>query len=465
MEHLPIWLSVKGRSVLVVGGTPAADAKARLALKAGAEVTVVAPAVCGDIAAKAAAGEVGLVRRGFARDDVDGRAVVYAATGVAEVDERVARTARARNVPVNVVDRPDHSTFVTPAIVDRDPVVVGISSGGAAPVLARRLRARIEALLPAGLGRLARFAGQFRGAVKATRGDPVTRRRFWEEFFDGPVAEAVLAGDEARARERMLTVVNDIRTPRRHEGAIHIVGAGPGDSDLLTLRAHRLLRSADVIVYDRLVGPEVLEHARRDAERIYVGKAIGGGGAAQDRINALMVAHARAGRRVVRLKGGDPYVFGRGAEEVDALRCAGIEAGVVPGITAATGCAASAGIPLTHRDHASAVTLVTGRGVNGEPDVNWAALAAARHTLVVYMGLSTAGSLARRLIAHGMDPTTPAAIVENGTLPSQTVVQGAVADLERMIVDHAVSGPALIVIGEVARRADARMPPVRAVAV
>ena len=368
MEHLPIWLSVKERSVLVVGGTPAAGAKSRLALKAGADVTVVAPAVGDEIAAQAAAREVGLVRRGFARDDVDGRAVVYAATGIAEVDERVARAARARNVPVNVVDRPDLSTFITPAIVDRDPVIVGISSGGAAPVLARRLRAQIEALLPAGLGRLARFAGQFRGAVKATRGDASTRRRFWEAFFDGPVAEAMLAGDERRARERMLTVVNDSRAPRRREGAVHIVGAGPGDADLLTLRAHRLLGSADVIVYDRLVGPEVLEHARRDAERIYVGKADEGGAATQDRINALMIAHARAGRHVVRLKGGDPYVFGRGGEEVDTLRRAGIEADVVPGITAATGCAASAGIPLTHRDHASAVTFVTGRGVNGEPE-------------------------------------------------------------------------------------------------
>ena len=424
MHHLPIWLTVKSRSVLVVGGTSQAARKVRLVRKAEADVTVVAPRADGEISAFAGRREITLIGRDFLPGDVKGRAVVYSATGVDAVDRRVSAAARAAGVPVNVVDRPDLSSFIMPAIVDRSPVVIGISSAGTAPVLARQVRARIESILPDGLGRLAGFADSFRGAVKATIGDAPARRRFWERFFDGPVARAVLRGDVHKARERMVALINGPEAARRPEGAVSIVGAGPGNADLLTLRALRLLQEADVVVYDRLVGPDI-----------------------------LICARAKAGQRVVRLKGGDPYIFGRGGEEMVYLRRAGVPVEVVPGITAAAGCGASAGIPLTHRDYVSAVTFVTGHATSGEPDLDWAALATGRHTLVVYMGVSTAGTVARRLIEHGMDPATPAAIVENGTRADEVVVVGTVAELERMVAANRIVGPAVIIVGDVVRLA------------
>jgi uroporphyrin-III C-methyltransferase/precorrin-2 dehydrogenase/sirohydrochlorin ferrochelatase len=451
MRHLPAFLSVRGQTCLVVGGGTPAAAKVRLLRRSGAAVTVIAPGLGSEIAALANAGEVRVIRRASVDGDVAGCTVVFAASGAAEVDRHVAAAAHRAGVPVNVVDRPDLSSFITPAIVDRDPVVVAISTGGAAPVLARRLRAALERRLPAGLGRLARFAEMFRGAVKATLPSPLARRRFWEHFFDGPLAEAVLTGDERGARERMLALVNRPAAAARPQGAVAIVGAGPGDPELLTLRATRLLQEADVVLYDRLIGPGILDHARRDAERIYVGKAPSAHVHTQDEINDLMAAHAAAGRRVVRLKGGDPFVFGRGGEEVDHLRRRGVAVEVVPGITAATGCAALAGIPLTHRDHASALTFVTGHGQAGAPEPDWRALARARHTLVIYMGWSSAGAIARRLIAHGMAPDTPAAVVENGTRPEQKLVTATVATLARTIAGAGIVGPALIVVGEVVR--------------
>ncbi len=454
MKHLPVFLSVHGRAVLVVGGGAAAADKARLLRKAGAAVTVVAPKVAPALAGLAAGGEIRLLRRRFVAGDVAGRAVVYGATGNDAVDAAVAKAAYAAGVPVNVIDRPRLSSFISPAIVDRDPVLVAISTGGAAPVLARRLRAALESLLPAGLGRLAEFAGSFRAAVKANFPTAVARRRFWDRFFDGPIAEAVLGGDGRGAREAMLKLVNRPGTDRRPAGGVTLVGAGPGDPDLLTFRALRSMQQADLVVYDRLVGAEILDYARRDAERVYVGKAKGGHG--QEWINALMVREAKAGKRVVRLKGGDPFIFGRGGEELEYLRRHGVPVEVVPGVTAAAGCAAAAGFPLTHRDHASAITLISGHGKDGGlPDLDWAALARARHTLVIYMGRSTAGSIAGRLIDHGMAPTTPAAIIENGTRPEQKVAVGDVAGLEHLIAAAGISGPALIVIGEVARMADA----------
>ena len=455
MNVLPLFVRVQGRRCLVVGGGGAAASKVRLLLKAGAAVTVVAPKVRHEIAGLAARGELNLVRRGFVPGDVTDRALVFAATGIAKVDARVAEAARAAGVPVNVVDGAEHSSFIMPAIVDRDPIILGISSGGAAPVLARKLRAGLEALLPADLGRLARFAESFRGAVKAAIPSLAARRRFWERFFEGPVAEAVLRGDDRGAREAMLSLVNRPSRMPRAEGVVHIVGAGPGDPDLLTLRALRLLQQADVVIHDRLVSPRIVDYARREAERIFVGKSKSNHSKSQQEINALMVRQAKAGKRVVRLKGGDPFVFGRGGEELEHLRREGIEAEVVPGITAATGCAAYTGIPLTHRDHAIAATFISGHAQHGEPDLDWAALARSRQTVVVYMGVSTAATIARRLIEHGMAPSTPAAVIENGTLPNQKLVVGSVAGLGAMIAENGIEGPALIVIGDVVRLADA----------
>ena len=455
MRYFPAFLDLKDRPCLVVGGGAPAARKARLLVKAGARVTVVAPRVGPEAEDLAAQGALRLVRREFVAGDVGGRAAVVSATGLGEVDARVAEAARAAGVPVNVVDRPGLSSFVVPAIVERGPVVIGISSGGTSPVLARRLRARIEALLPARLGRLAHFAESFRASVRAVIPDPVQRHRFWARVFDGAVAEDVLAGREAAARERMLGLVNRPGAAGAPEGVVHIVGAGPGDPDLLTLKALRLMERAEVVVYDRLVAPEILNYLRRDAERIYVGKAKGVQAKTQDQINALLCAQARAGRRVLRLKGGDPFVFGRGGEELEYLRRHGVRVEVVPGVTAATACAAALGVPLTHRDHASAVTLVTGHGRDGEPELDWAALAGPRQTLAIYMGVGAAGRIAARLIAQGLAPGTPVAVIENGTMADQKTAAGALRDLEALVRDNGITGPALIIIGEVARRAQA----------
>ncbi len=462
MNALPIFLRLEGRPALVVGGGVLAAAKVRLLRAAGAEVTVVAPRLGPELADLAADGAIAHRPRGFVAGDAAGLALVFAATGRPELDGRVAEAARAEGVPANVVDSPALSDFIMPAIVDRDPVVIGISTGGAAPLLARRLRGAIEALLPARLGRLARFAAGFRVAARAAYPEAEAQRRFWQRLFDGPIAAAVLGGDEQAARRAALAEINRPAAGDGGRGIVHIVGAGPGDPDLLTLAALRLLQQADVVVYDRLVGPAILDFARRDAERIYVGKAKGRHAKTQAEINALLAAKAAEGRRVVRLKGGDPFVFGRGGEELGHLRAAGVEVAVVPGITAAAGCAAAAGIPLTHRDHAGAVTFVTGQTGDGAPEADWRALAQAGkagQTIVVYMGVAAAGRVALRLTAAGLDPATPVAVVENGTLPAQRVATGRLDGLAALLIEHGIEAPALIVIGTVAGFAKATVTP------
>ncbi len=470
MNYFPAFFDLKDRPALIVGGGEAAARRLRLLQKAGARITIVAPRVGEEIAGAIDGGKVAAVRRGFVSGDVNGQAIVFAASGRPEVDERVAEAARTAGLPVNVADHAGLSSFIVPAIVERDPVVIGISTGGAAPVLASRLREAIERLLPARLGRLATFADSFRTAVKATVPNAAARLRFWDRFFDGPVADQVLAGNDCSAREKMLTLVNGRAAGAPARGGVAIVGAGPGDPDLLTLRALRLIQRADVVIYDKLVGPGVLDLARRDAERIYVGKSKGDHSKSQDEINALIAGQAQAGRRVVRLKGGDPFIFGRGGEELEYLRRRGIPVEVVPGITAALGCAAAAGIPLTHRDHAQAVTFATGQGKDGEPDLDWATLARLNQTLVIYMGVGAAGRIAARLIEHGLDPATPVAVIENGTLPSQKALYGRLSGLGWLVRQSDITGPALIVIGSVTALAEAVTPalesePARAIAV
>ncbi|HSO41834.1 MAG TPA: siroheme synthase CysG [Rhodospirillales bacterium] len=462
MEHFPAFFALKGRPVLVVGGGATACRKARLLADAGASVLVVALGLGEEMAALVEAGHIRHRPEPFTPEALAGQTLVIAATGIQAVDADVSAAAQARGLPVNVVDAPSLSTFIMPAVVRRDPVTVAISTGGAAPVLARAIRARLEAMLPANLGRLALFADGFRAAVKATHGSETARRRFWERFFAGPIAAAVLDGDERWARERMLDAVNRKAADDDSAGSVALVGAGPGDPELLTLRAVRLLEEADVIVHDRLVGPGILDRARRDATRIYVGKRRGRAAKSQDEINALLFAEARAGRRVVRLKGGDPFVFGRGGEEAEYLARHGIRVTIVPGITAATACAAAAGIPLTHRDHVQALTLVTGQGRDGEPDLDWVGLAGGRQTIAVYMGRASAGRIAERLIAAGADPATPAAMIENGTLPNQRIETAPLGELRRLAgTGHAeaAQGPALFVIGEVVRKARAWVEP------
>ena len=453
LDQLPIWLSLRERSVLVVGGGEKAAAKIRLALAAGALVTVVAPRLGTEAVELVRAQRVRHLARPFADDDTAGHAVVYGATGIDAVDAQVSAAAKARGVLVNVVDRPALSDFSMPAIVDRSPVVVGISTGGAVPALAAAVRARVEAALPVRLGRLAAFAESFRSAIRAKIAEGPVRLRFWQGVVAGPIAEQVLAGAEARAHAAVLQALNG-GDMERSTGTVYLVGAGPGDPDLLTLRAVRLLQTADVIVYDRLVGEDVLMFARRDAERVFVGKEPTRHPVSQSEINALLVARAQAGLQVVRLKGGDPFIFGRGGEEADHLRAVGVAVEIVPGITAALACAAAAGVPLTHRDHAMEVTFVTGHGrEEGDSAPDWAALARARHTLVVYMGVGHAEDIAAQLVGHGLAASTPVAIVQSGSLPSQRVVAATLGGLALSIAEQGVTNPAVFIIGDVARAA------------
>jgi len=449
MRYFPAFFDVADRRIAIVGGGETAARKARLFAKAGARLRLVAPAFDPPLREEFADAE--FVARAFAPEDLDGAVLVVAASEDEATDTAVAEAARAARVPVNVVDRPELCDFTTPSIVDRGDVVVGISTGGAAPVLGRRIRQRIEAMLPARLGDLVAFAAGFRETVTAKLSAPA-RRAFWERVFDGPVAAAHLAGDEQGAREAMLALLN--RDDHAGEGVVHIVGAGPGDPELMTLKALRVLQDADVVLHDKLVSDDILDYARRDAERVFVGKSKANHAMAQEEIGALMIRLAGEGKRVVRLKGGDPFLFGRGGEELDQLRDAGVLVEVVPGVTGAAGCGAAAGLPLTHRDFAQAVTFVTGHAKgDADPDLDWAALAKLKNTLVVYMGVTKAGRIADRLIAAGRAAETPVAVIENGTRPDQVIAKGTLGGLEGTIVRARIAGPAILVIGEVAAKA------------
>lgn len=456
MKQFPAFIDLSARRVVIAGGGAAALQKGRLLAAAGAELFVIGkplePALTEELAERAV-----LIERPAVANDFAAATLAVIAEEDGARAETLAAVAREQGALVNVVDRPDLGDFLTPSIVDRGEVVVAISTGGGAPVLGRRLRAMIETLLPARLGELAAFARSFRRAV-AGKVPPPLRRRFWERFFNGPLAAQVLAGDARGAREAMIAEINraDADEESAGRGVVHIVGAGPGDPELLTLRALRLLQEADVILYDRLVGAEILALARRDAERVYVGKAKSSHALPQSEIEALLVRYARAGKRVVRLKGGDPFVFGRGGEELDALRAAGTSAFVTPGITAATGCAAAVGMPLTHRDYSQAVTFVTGHAKgDGDPDLDWESLARLGHTLVIYMGVGKARQIAENLIRAGRAPTTPAAVIENGARPDQRALKGTLADLGAIVERGEIKGPAILVVGEVAALAEA----------
>ncbi|MEX6633091.1 siroheme synthase CysG [Hyphococcus lacteus] len=452
MNRFPAYIALENRPVLIIGGGPSALAKARLMTAAQASLTVIAEKIDSETRA-ALAGVARLIERAPVVGDIEASVLVFIADGRDSQIERWVEIAQMAGALVNVVDRPEFCDFITPSIIDRGQVTVAITTNGAAPVLGRKVRADIEALLPQNVGSLAEFADRYRDAVKAKFSEH-DRRLFWEHFFDGPVAAQVLAGDEVRAHEAMVALIN---RPREKEktGVVHIVGAGPGDPDLLTVKALRLLQHADVILYDRLVSDEILSLARRDAERFYVGKAKANHAVPQDEIEARLVAFARDGKMVVRLKGGDPFIFGRGGEELETVRAAGISVFTTPGITAAAGCAASANMALTHRGYSQAVTFVTGHAKDeGEPDLDWAALATLKSTLVVYMGVSKASSIANRLIGHGRARSTPVAVIEKGTCPDQKIIKGSLDELGQLIEAGSVDGPALLVIGEVAALAD-----------
>lgn len=451
MNYFPIFLQLRERPCLVVGGGETAFLKVQLLRKAGARVTVAAPALEDSLAGMLDRGEITHHAGPFEPGLLADKTLVIAAGEDANSNRWVAEQARRANIPVNVVDDPPACSFIVPSIVDRNPITIAIGSGGTAPVLIRRLRERLESLIPASFGQLAALAGRFRGQVKARL--PFARRRpFWEQVLDGPVAEAVFNGREAEAevllQEALERAAAQANAPLR--GEVYLVGAGPGDADLLTFRALRLMQQADVVLHDRLVSPAVLELVRRDAEKISVGKSRDHHTLPQDGINALMVKLAQEGKRVCRLKGGDPFVFGRGGEELEVLAKAGIPFQVVPGITASTGCGAFAGIPLTHRDLAQSVTFITGhRKANDELALDWPRLAAPDQTVVFYMGLKQLGLIARSLQQHGAPADRPAAIIESGTTRAQRVVSGTLASLPALAKQAGIGSPALIIVGDV----------------
>jgi uroporphyrin-III C-methyltransferase / precorrin-2 dehydrogenase / sirohydrochlorin ferrochelatase len=443
MDFLPVFLDIRNQPCLIAGGGSVAARKAAVLLQAGAKLTVVAPELSGDF--DLLAGYAYLAER-FNPAHLDGVKLVIAATDDAAVNEAVSSVARARNIPVNVVDNPELCSFIMPAILDRSPLLVAFSTGGASPVLARMMRGRLETLIPQSYGRLADFSARFRDLIKERIKTPAERRIFWENMLDGVVAEKVFSGDE-EAAEALLRAELENVTPAR--GEVYLVGAGPGDPDLLTFRALRLMQKADVVLYDNLVSKPILDMTRRDAQRIFVGKRRGNHTLPQEEINELLVRLALEGKRVLRLKGGDPFIFGRGGEEIEKLAEHKINFQVVPGITAASGVSTYAGIPLTHRDHAQSCVFVTGHLKDGTMNLDWDLLARHNQTIVVYMGLQGLPTLCEQLVIHGLPLETPIAIVQQGTTHNQRVVTGTLGTLPDDPVIHELHAPTLIIVGGV----------------
>lgn len=446
MEALPVFLNVRNVRCLVAGGGEVAFRKARLLARAQAELHIVAPDAGEAMLALLQEHGGRLDRREIREEDFEGAQLAIAATDDTGVNENVSRWARERGVPVNVVDQPALCTFYMPAIVDRSPVVVAISSSGASPVLTRSLKEMNEVMMPARIDRLALLLGSMREEVKRRIADFAGRTTFWENVLDSKVPELVYAGKEDEARAAMERILDGAQ---QRTGEVWLVGAGPGDPDLLTLRALRLMYRADIVLYDRLVSEEILARIRPDAELVHVGKGPEMHSVDQYTINDMLIRYAREGRKVLRLKGGDPFIFGRGGEELTTLAEAGINFQIVPGITAASGCAAYAGIPLTHREHAHSVQFVTGHLKDGSLDLDWSALIRPQHTLVFYMGLKSLPIVCEQLRQHGMAADTPAAVVSQGTTTEQQVAAGNLGNLPDIATSQGIKAPAIIIVGEV----------------
>jgi uroporphyrin-III C-methyltransferase/precorrin-2 dehydrogenase/sirohydrochlorin ferrochelatase len=448
MDYLPIFVDLRDRLVVVVGGGVVAARKIEHLLKAHARVRVVAPDLTSELALFRDAGRLEHRASHFACQHLDGAQLVVAATDDESVNEAVSQCSRARGMWVNVVDDAKRSAFIFPAIVDRSPLLVAIGTEGSSPTLARRVRTQIEALLPERLGDLATYAGRWRGLVKAALPSLPDRLRFWDGFFASPVATQLLSGRTAGADAAMQQQLDSAHSVGSQRGEVYLIGVGPGDPDLLTLRAQQLLQQADVLLYDRLVPEVIIGRARRDAEKINVGKAPGSTQMTQAHINQLLIDHARRGLRVARVKGGDPFIFGRGGEELAVLRAAGIATVVVPGITAALGAAASSGIALTQRGVSQSVTFVTATGALGQ-QLNWQALAQPEQTVVFYMGVAQIDAVVAALLQHGLPPSHPAALIERATWPDQRVLHCSVADLPHTARTAEVQSPSLLILGEV----------------
>ena len=448
MQALPIFMNINQRLCVVIGAGEVAARKVTMLLRAQASVTVYAPEICPTLADLVEAGRIRYQQARFADQQLSGACLVIAATNDLQVNTAVSLAAQANNIPVNVVDAPALCTFTMASIVERSPIVIAISSEGNAPVLARYLRSKIETMLPAGYGRIAAIAGEFRDKVKSKYATSQARRIFWEGVLQGPIVERILAGQEAAARIGLDQLLADDTASQQH-GEVYLVGGGPGDPDLLTFRALRLMQQCDVCVYDKLVSPEVLDLVRRDAELIYVGKSRDQHTLPQEEINQLLARLALAGKRVLRLKGGDPFIFGRGGEEIETLMQQGVPFQVVPGITAANGVSSYAGIPLTHRDYAQACLFITGHLKNGVLDLDWAAMARPQQTVVIYMGLVGLEQICQQLMAHGVAPDMPAAVIQQGTTQHQRVVSANLSDLASQVAAAKMKAPCLTIIGQV----------------
>lgn len=450
MDYFPVFLGLKKRRCLLVGGGEVATRKGRMLAKAGAVLRVVAPEISSELRELIASSGGELFAREYQTSDLQSCVLAIAATDIESVNEKISADAQALNLPVNVVDTPALCTYITPAIIDRSPLVIAVSSGGEAPVLARLVRAKLETLIPASYGKLAQIASLWRDRVKARFSDGDSRRKFWEKILQGPAAELMMNGQETAANN---FIANELAADQAEltRGEVYLVGGGPGDPELLTLRALRLMQQADVVLYDRLVSDGVMELVRRDAERIYVGKCRSEHAMQQENINQLLVDLAKQGKRVLRLKGGDPFIFGRGGEEIELLAQNHIPFQVVPGITAASGCAAYAGIPLTHRDYAQSVRFVTGHLKSDDTNLQWPELANPTQTLVFYMGLVGLKEICESLITHGRAASTPVALIEKGTTQEQRVLISDLNSIADVVAQNDVHAPTLFIVGDVVK--------------
>lgn len=454
MQNYPIFVDLQNQPCLVVGGGEVAARKIRLQLSAGATITVISPELSTTVQ-REMINDIQHIQRKFQESDIEGYRLITAATNDSEVNRLVSELAQQKNIPVNVVDQPKLCSFITPSIVDRGPVTIAISTGGGAPVLARTLRAEVEAFIPKGYGELALAMQKNRVKAKRELPDEDQRRRFWDKLLQSDIGEMFLSGRQEQGKqllEQALDSVNDFL--EQDVGEVWLIGAGPGDPDLLTFRALKLMQQCDVVLHDALVSDEILNLCRRDAERIYVGKRRANHAVPQQGINQLLVDLAKQGKKVVRLKGGDPFIFGRGGEEIEELVGAGISFQIVPGITSASGCATYAGIPLTHRDYSQSVTFVAGHLKGGYADLNWQHLAMPNQTLVIYMGLIGLPVICQKLIEQGVSPDMPIAIIEKGTRPDQRVLIGTLTTIVEIIDVQNVQAPTLIIIGGVVELRD-----------
>ena len=449
MSLLPLFIDVKNKPCLVIGGGRIALRKIKMLSKAEAKITIIAPTICDELASHCANHSINLHTREFNDEDINQQSLVIAATNNKTLNKRISDLAKQQNILVNVADDFKQGDVVLPSVIGRDPIQIAVTTGGASPVLARLLRRNLERCTPSAYGSLASLVEKYRQSTTQAIPDEDARRRFWEEVLQGPIAEMVLAGKISAAEETLQHKLANKDFSNHDMGEVYLVGAGPGDPDLLTFRALRLMQQADAVVYDRLVSDQIMDLVRKDAEKIYAGKQRSNHALQQESINQLLVRLAKQGKRVLRLKGGDPFIFGRGGEEIETLMEEGVHFQVVPGITAAAGCASYSGIPLTHRDHAQACIFVTGHLRDGTVNLNWNMLAHANQTLVFYMGLHGLSIICQQLAKHGLASDTPAALITKGTTPDQRVLIGDLTTLPNLVDEQHVQGPTLIIVGSV----------------